>query len=322
MIISSKLLLDQMKLVIQARKLSYKTGEAYLGWVYRFLLFNNFENPKVYNESHIGDFLSFLEYEKKVSTSTRNQALNALSLFYRDVLRITINVLHTKQIERHIVVLSLREINSILAKLDYEQRLMVSLFYGSGLRLSECLYLRVGDLDFENWEIIVFENIRNEFHRTLLPKCLKEPLLRQITKVDIRLEENNIKEGFAGATVNYKDKCNHSINTLKYQYLFPSERLISESNKLWQHHRDVSYIQKAVKLAVDRSKISKNISCNSFRHSFAFHLLENGCELNTVQHLLGHKNINSTRIYSQLLKQNNKNINSPLDEKESFWNFI
>jgi integrase len=321
MIISSKLLLDQMRLVIQTRNLSYKTGEAYLGWVYRFLLFSNFENPEAYNELHVGDFLSFLEYEKKVSTSTRNQALNALSLFYKDVLGISINVIHTKQVERHIVVLSRPEIKSILEKLDNEQRLMVSLFYGSGLRLSECLFLRVGDLDFDNWEINVCENM-NDFHRTLLPKCLKKPLLRQITKVNIRLEENNTREGFAGATVNYKDNCNHLIKTLKYQYLFPSERLISASNQLWQHHRDVSYIQKAVKLAGNKSKISKNICCNSFRHSFAFHLLENGYGLNTVQKLLGQKSINSTRIYSHLLKQSIKSINSPLDEKESFENFI
>jgi site-specific recombinase XerD len=312
--LSSSEMLDHFRKVIQKRNLSYKTEEAYLGWVFRFHMFCNLENPHQYTDLHVNKFLTFLDNEKKMSASTINQALNALSLFFREVLGNHETVFHTRNINRNIIVVTKVELKSILFHLENEQKLMVSLLYGSGLRLSECFSLRVSDLNFNKMEIIVYENNREEYRVVPLPKCLKDSLQRQVIKVKFKFEDNITKEDFAGAQGVGKENFQFSGKEFDSQFLFPSDRLFCHSNKLWQHHKEETYLQKAVKNALIKCQINKRISCNSFRHSFAYHLLENGYSLVTIQKLLGQKHINSTRIYKQLLAQNIKVVKSPLDE--------
>ena len=272
----------------------------------------------------IADFLTHLATERKVSASTQNQALNALVFLYRKVLKIPLHDLDFRQarIGRRLpVVLSREETQMVISNMDGEFQLMASLLYGGGLRLKECVNLRVKDIDFNLYEIVVRAGKGDNDRRTILPALLVRRLCTQIEKARLRLEENILLPGFSGASMPeaLERKYPSAAKELAWQYLFPSRKpaIDPRSGRLKQHYRHESYLQKAVKSAVGKSGIRKNASCHSFRHSFATHLLEDGYDIRTVQELLGHKDVRSTMIYTHVLSRNKYNVQSPLDT----WNF-
>ena len=272
----------------------------------------------------IADFLTNLAVERKVSASTQNQALNALVFLYKKVLKIPLDDIDFKHAsigQRLPVVLSRDETQKIISNLQGEFHLMASILYGGGLRLSECLNLRVKDIDFSLNEIIVRGGKGDNDRRTILPGLIVPQLNRQIEKARLRLEENMLLTGFRGASMpeGLERKYPNAPKELAWQYIFPARKpaIDPRSGRLKQHYRHESFLQKAVKNAVSKSKIKKNASCHTFRHSFATHLLEDGYDIRTVQELLGHKDVRSTMIYTHVLSRNKYNVQSPLDT----WNF-
>lgn len=268
----------------------------------------------------IAGFLTYLAAERKVSASTQNQALNALVFLYKKVLDIPLRDFDFERArigKRLPVVLSREEANKVLSILHGEYRLMASLLYGSGLRLTECLNLRVKDIDFAMNEIVVRGGKGDNDRRTILPSGLIPHLRRQIEKARLRLEENILEDGFAGASMPeaLERKIPGASKELAWQYIFPSRKpaLDFRSGLLKQHYRHESYLQKAVKNAIRTSGIPKNASCHTFRHSFATHLLEDGYDIRTVQELLGHRDVRTTMIYTHVLNRNKFNVRSPLD---------
>ena len=259
----------------------------------------------------------------KVSSSTQNQALNALAFLYKKVLKIPLDDFEftpSRVGKRLPVVLGCDGIRKILSNLHGEFHLMASILYGSGLRLSECLNLRVSDIDFSLNEIIVRGGKGDNDRRTILPGVIVPQSTRQIEMVRLRLEENMLLKGFAGASMPeaLERKFPSAPKELGWQYIFPSRKPARDpwSRTLRQHYRHESYLQKAVKKSVRQSGITKNASCHTFRHSFATHLLENGYDIRTVQELLGHKDVRSTMLYTHVLNRNKYNVKSPLDSKE------
>jgi len=269
----------------------------------------------------VGEFLTYLAVKRKVSASTQNQALNALVFLYKKVLKnqlCDLNFNHSRVGERLPVVLSREEVQKVLSHLQGEFHLMASLLYGSGLRLVECLGLRINDLDFELDGIIVRGGKGDNDRRTLLPHLLLPQLKRQIEKAKIKFEENMLVAGFSGASVPeaLERKYPNASKELAWQYIFPSRCLATDprSGKLKQHRHHESFLQKAVKEAIRKAQITKNASCHTFRHSFATHLLEDGYDIRIIQELLGHKDVRTTMIYTHVFHRNKFNVLSPLDK--------
>ena len=316
--------LDHVREVIRTNHFSYSTEKTYISWIYRFIIFHDKRHPTELGGKEIAEFLSNLAVERKVSASTQNQALNALVFLFKKVLKIPLDNFDFKKArigKRLPVVLSRDETHKVLSYLQGEFHLMASILYGGGLRLSDCLNLRVKDIDFGLNEIIVRGGKGDNDRRTILPVSLKPQISRQIEKARIRLEENLLVKGFAGASMPeaLERKAPNAPKELAWQYIFPARKpaIDPRSGSLRQHYRHESFLQKAVKDAVRKSQITKNASCHTFRHSFATHLLEDGYDIRTVQELLGHKDVRSTMIYTHVLNRNKYNVQSPLDTRSS-----
>lgn len=312
--------LDQVRETIRTSQFSYSTEKTYISWIYRFIVFHSKRHPGEMGAKEIGEFLTHLAVERKVSASTQNQALNALAFLYKKVLKKPLELINFKNARRGNrlpVVLNQEETLKLISNLQGEYRLMASLLYGGGLRLRECLCLRVKDIDFNLNEIIVRRGKGDHDRRTILPGELIPNLKTQIEKVKIRLGENTLLEGFRGASIPdaLERKYPNAAREFSWQYIFPARKpaIDPRSGTLRQHCRHESFLQKEVKLAVGKSQITKSASCHTFRHSFATHLLENGYDIRTVQELLGHSDIRSTMKYTHVLNRNRFNVQSPLD---------
>jgi len=312
--------LNHVREVIRTNQLSYSTEKTYISWIYRFIVFHGKRHPDEMGGKEIADFLTNLAAERKVSASTQNQALNALVFLYKRVLKIPLenfDFMHAKIGKRLPVVLGRDEAFRLISSLEGEFHLMASLLYGGGLRLSECLNLRVKDIDFGLNEIIVRGGKGNNDRRTILPGVLVPQLNLQIEKTRLRLEENLMLKGFRGASIpeGLVRKYPNAPMELAWQYIFPSRKpaIDPRSGLLKQHYRHESYLQKAVKSAIRKAQINKSASCHTFRHSFATHLIEDGYDIRTVQELLGHTDVRSTMIYTHVLNRNKYNVQSPLD---------
>jgi len=313
-------IMNRVENVIRDKQYSNKTETAYTDWIYRFITFTDRAHPKNMGEKEIKNFIHFLAVDKGVSESTQNQALNAISFFYRDILQISlknselVSVNFRKKLP---LVLERDEVQKILDQLNGEKKLMVSLLYGSGLRLMECLNLRIRDIDFKLNKLIIRDVNEITERKTILPHILKSALKRQVEKAKIKFEENSTIKEFSGAPVpeNWKRKYPNAFKKCDWQFIFPSVKLRENphANSLVQHHKHESYLQKAIKNAVEKSEIGRNVSCNTLRHSFAAHLLEDGYDVRAVQELMGHKNVRTTMKYNQLLTRNRLNVHSPLD---------
>lgn len=272
--------------------------------------------------AEIEAFLTHLAKDENVSSSTQNQALNALLFLYRNVLQLDLPVplhaLRAKRSEHLPTVLSKDEVARVLSGMQGLHQLMVKLLYGCGLRLMECMRLRVKDIDFEQSQIIVREGKGEKDRATMLPASLVQPLKEQIAFVR-RLHEQDILQGFGSVELPFalSQKYPNVDKELGWQYIFPSDRLSTDprSGIVRRHHLDPSGLQRAVRTAVKLAKIDKPISPHTFRHCFATHLLEAGYDIRTVQELLGHKDVKTTMIYTHVLNRGPKAVRSSLDER-------
>jgi len=315
-----KKLLDQLHDAIRLKHYSYSTEKTYVHWARRYILYHNKRHPAEMGAAEIEDFLTHLAKEENVSSSTQNQALNALLFLYRNVLQIDLPVplhaLRAKRSEHLPTVLSKDEVMRVISGMQGLHQLMAKLLYGCGLCLMECMRLRVKDIDFEQFQIIVREGKGEKDRATMLPASLVQPLKNQIAFVRNQ-HERDLAQGFGSVELPFAlaRKYPNADKELGWQYLFPSERLSTDprSGVICRHHLDPSGLQRAVKAAVKLAGIDKPVSPHTFRHCFATHLLEAGYDIRTVQELLGHKDVKTTMIYTHVLNRGPKAVRSPLD---------
>lgn len=313
-------LLDRVRDAIRLKHYSIRTEQAYADWIKRFILFHKKRHPAQMSEKEVTEFLTHLAREGKVAASTQNQALSALLFLYKEVLRQEIGWLdgveRAKKPARLPVVLSREEARKLLGELSGTPRLMASLLYGSGLRLMECVRLRVKDIDFGYAQITVRDAKGGKDRVTMLPVELAAPLQRHLARVQAQHDED-LEDGYGTVFLPFAldRKFPNAEREWAWQYVFPSSRLAMDprTGKKQRHHMAEGILQSAVKLAVRKSGLTKPASCHSLRHSFATHLLERGSDIRTVQELLGHKDVSTTMIYTHVLNRPGLGVRSPLD---------
>lgn len=312
--------LESVRDLIRVKHLSYRTEEAYLGWIRRFILFHDKRHPKEMGADEVQAFLTHLAVEGNVAAATQNQAFAALLFLYREVLQKTLgnieNVVRAKSPKRLPSVLTKDEVTRILAFLRGEEWLVANLLYGAGLRLREALRLRVKDVDFGFKQITVRDGKGGKDRLTVLPEKLVEPLRKQLTESKA-IHERDLKIGLGRAEMPFAlaKKYPNAETEWKWQYVFPSKSLRRNprTGKTGRHHLSESVLQKAFKQALSETKIEKFASPHTLRHSFATHLLQNGNDIRAIQELLGHKEVKTTMIYTHLLRQNRLGVKSPID---------
>jgi integron integrase len=313
-------LLDQVREVIRTRHYSFRTEHAYVNWIKQYIFFNSKRHPAELGGAEVSAFLSHLTVNRKVAASTQNQALAAILFLYRHVLKQELpwleDVQRAKRSSRIPLVFTRDEVRALLLQLSHTTWLMASLLYGSGLRLIECLTLRVKDLDFQYRQIVVREAKAAKDRKTMLPLSLIEPLQQHLLKVKA-LHERDLRMGFGEVYLPYAlaRKFPNAGKAWIWQYVFPSGKLSRDpvSGKFRRHHVAESVLQRAIKDAVRTAGINKPGSCHTLRHSFATHLLEDGYDIRTVQELLGHKDLNTTMIYTHVLNRGGRGVKSPID---------
>lgn len=301
------------------RHLSLRTEQAYVNWIKRFILFHHKRHPREMGETEIREFISHLAVDGDVSASTQTVALSALLFLYRDVLKQQLpyvsNIERARKPKRLPVVFTRDEVNRLLANLTGVHWLVAGLLYGSGLRLMECLRLRVKDVDFTYGQVIVRDGKGEKDRVTMLPAKLKQPLMRHLQKIKILHDEDAAGYGEVFLPYALARKYPNAPRQWGWQYVFPAATRSTDprTEKERRHHISDSAVQKAVKGAVRRAGIVKNASCHTFRHSFATHLLEAGYDIRTVQELLGHKDVRTTMIYTHVLNRGGRGVQSPMD---------
>ena len=315
-----KKLLDLVSETLRLKHYSHRTEKSYLQWIKRFILFHNKQHPENLGAKEIRDFLSFLVKSKNVSASTQKQALNAISFLYKKVLRIEIgdigSIARSKRYKKLPVVFSHSEALSVINKLSGQIKLIAALLYGSGLRLSECLNLRIKDIDFSNYQIVVRNAKGNKDRITLLPDSIVPELKLQVNKCLLLHKEDLLaKGGFVKLPNALALKYPNANRSEGWQFLFPSQNTYYDKDlkQKFRHHIHESVIQKAIKIAINDSKIFKHAGCHTLRHSFATNLLQNGYDIRTIQELLGHKSVKTTMIYTHVIKKGGFGVKSPLD---------
>ncbi len=313
-------LLDQVRDRIRYKHYSIRTEKTYITWIKRFIFFHDKRHPKGMGKNEIEQFLTHLAVNRQVSSSTQNQALSALMFLYKEVLGVELdwleNVERAKKSERLPVVFTKNEVRAVLARLDGQYGLMAGLLYGSGLRLMECLRLRVKDVDFEYRQITVRSGKGNKDRTTILPEGLVTSLKEQIERVKV-VHQQDLEEGFGEVYLPnaLERKYPNANKVLAWQYIFFSEKRSQDprSEIFRRHHMDPKSLQRQVKKAVIATGVNKQASCHTFRHSFATHLLENGYDIRTVQELMGHKDVRTTQIYTHVMNKGANAVMSPFD---------
>jgi integron integrase len=314
-------LLDQVRQACRLRHYSIRTEQAYVDWIRRFILFHAKRHPLEMGAAQINQFLTHLAVEGHVSASTQNQAFSALLFLYQKVLetdpgRIE-GVIRARRPRRLPVVLTRPEVRLVLDQLSGTYRLIAQLLYGSGLRLLECLRLRVKDVDFDQGEITVRHGKGGKDRRTMLPASLKAELTAHLDRVR-RLHQQDLARGFGAVLLPdaLDRKLPAAATDWRWQFVFPSARLSIDprSGEKRRHHAHEGSVGREVTSAVVRAGLSKRATSHSFRHSFATHLLEAGYDIRTVQELLGHEDVSTTMIYTHVLNKGGKGVKSPLDD--------
>jgi integron integrase len=311
---------NQVREAIRIRHYSVRTEEAYVGWIKRFILFHGKRHPLEMGEDEITRFLSALAVHEQVSASTQNQALCALLFLYRHVLdrdvRWLQDVIRAKRPQRLPVVLTRPEVKALLGALEGVHWIMASLLYGAGLRLLECLRLRVKDTDFSSHQILVREGKGNKDRRTILPAAVKERLAAHLEHVRQR-HQHDLAQGFGRVYVPdaLQRKYPHANSEWGWQWVFPASQISidPQSGEHRRHHLHESVLQRAVKEAARTIRLTKTANCHTLRHSFATHLLEDGYDIRTIQELLGHRDVKTTMIYTHVLNRGGRGVNSPMD---------
>ena len=313
-------LLDEVRRHLRVKRYSLRTEAAYVGWIWRFILANGRRHPRELGGPEVEAFLSQLAVRRNVAASTQNQALSALLFLYRVVLGFDLpwmeNVVRARR-SRHVpTVLSREEVQRLLAHMEGRPWLLASLLYGTGMRLMECLRLRVKDVDFARNEITVRNGKGGRDRRTMLPRSLVEPLQREVERARV-LHTVDIAAGFGATWLPnaLARKYPNAARDFGWQYLFPASRrsIDPHGGDERRQHVDDATLARALKGARQRSGIVKPLSAHTLRHSFATHLLETGYDIRTVQELLGHKDVATTQIYTHVLNRGAGGVLSPLD---------
>jgi integron integrase len=313
-------LLVRVSEAIQTRHYSRRTERIYSGWIRRFVVFHGKRHPSELGADEISAFLTHLAVEGKVCASTQNQALSALLFLYRDVLGREVpwmtDVVRAKASRRLPVVLTREEVAVVLRHLYGTPRLMAMLLYGSGLRLLECCRLRVKDVDFGRGEILVRAGKGGRDRVTMLPSVAMAPLTQHLTRARKQFEEDLAKDQAWVAMPGGLDrKYPNAAREWAWHWVFPATRVYVDpkTGQRRRHHLHESVLQRATREAIRLSGIPKHASCHTFRHSFATHLLEDGYDIRTVQELLGHRDVNTTMIYTHVLNRGGRGVRSPAD---------
>jgi integron integrase len=313
-------LLDRVRNAIRLKHYSLRTEQAYVEWIERFIRFHGLRHPVEMNTPEIEAFLTWLAVQQNVAPSTQNQALSALLFLYRQVLQVelvgSIDAIRAQKEKRIPTVLTKTEVQQVIERLNGVHQLMAQLLYGSGLRLLECLRLRVKDLEFTRHQILVRDTKGNEDRVTMLPQRVT-PLLQEQLQTVRKLHQTDLASGYGAVYLPYAldRKYPNAAKEWIWQYVFPADKLSVDprSQAVRRHHADESTLQRAVRRAGLAAKINKHVTPHTFRHSFATHLLEAGYDIRTVQELLGHKDIATTQIYTHVLNQGPFAVRSPLD---------
>ena len=320
MALQSPKLLDRVRERIRYKHYSLRTEESYVQWIRRFVIFHGKRHPSEMGAPEVEAFLTSLAVEGNVAASTQNQARSALLFLYKEVLGSELpwlnNVEQAKKPRRLPVVLTEEEVRSVLGSLEGVVWLAAALLYGAGLRLMECMRLRVQDIDFKRREILVRDGKGFKDRVTMLPAKVASSLQQHLEKVKA-LHAADLAEGFGEVYLPYalERKYLDAAKSWGWQYVFPAGKrsVDPRSGKTRRHHLDEQMIQRAVKQAVRNTGIVKAATPHTLRHSFATHLLQNGQDIRTVQELLGHEDVQTTMIYTHVLNRGGRGVTSPLD---------
>jgi len=313
-------LLDRVREANRLRHGSRSTEKSYVGWIRRFILFHGKRHPAEMGAPEVTQFLSALAVEGQVAASTQNQALSALLFLYRHVLHQDLpwldDIVRARRPKHLPVVLTRDEVRAVISKLDGTPRLMATLPYGAGLRLLECVRLRVQDLDFAMNQIIVRDGKGAKDRVTVLPAVAKEPLTQHLLKVKRQHEADLIwGAGWVELPWALARKYPNAGREWPWQWIFPATRfyLHRATGQRRRHHLHETVLQRAVLEAARRARLGKRATPHTFRHSFATHLLEDGRDIRTVQELLGHNDVSTTMIYTHVLNRGPSGVTSPAD---------
>jgi len=314
------MLFDEVRRWLRVRHYSLRTERCYIDWIKRFVRANGQRHPREMGGLEVERFLSQLAVEGRVAASTQNQALSALLFLYRHVLEMELpwmeNVVRAKRQARIPTVLSRDEVRRLLANMDGRPWVMASLLYGTGMRLMECLRLRIKDVDFAHSEITVRDGKGGKDRRTVLPASLASPMQREIDRA-LALHGEDLGAGLGEAALPHalSRKYVGAAREAGWQFVFPSARrsLDPLDGVERRHHLDDGILARAIKAGCRRAAILKPVSAHTLRHSFATHLLESGYDLRTIQELLGHSDISTTQIYTHVLNRGGRAVVSPLD---------
>lgn len=313
-------LMDQVKEVLRYYHYAYRTEQTYCHWIKRYLKFYGLKkHPREMGAREVERWLSHLATNGKVAASTQRQALNAVVFLYRDVLDIKLGEISPVRgrRQRHPpTVLTQTEVQQVFAHVEGTHRLMVQLLYGCGLRLMECIRLRIQDVDFGKGRVFVRGGKGGKDRTMVLPESIRQPLADHIDRVKA-LHADDLREGFGEVSIpealarKYPNACRET----GWQYVFPAKRrsVDPRSGKTMRHHVLESGLQKAMKTAVQKAGITKRAGCHTLRHSYATHLLENGVNIRVVQELMGHANVKTTEIYTHVMEKDINTVQSPLD---------
>lgn len=314
-------LMDQVREVLRYHQYAYRTEQSYCQWILRYLhFFGGQTHPRLLNSKNVEQFLTHLVVNRNASASTQRQALNGLVFLYVKVLDMPfegkVAPIRSKKHKRLPVVLTTEEVKVLFLCMDGMNLLMAKILYGAGLRLMECLRLRVQDVDFGTGKIFVRAGKGGKDRVTFLPRMVREQLFEQIRRVE-GVHLRDLQRGYGeavlpkGLSLKYPNAAKEFI----WQFVFPSKKISvdPQSGMKARHHVQESGLQKAVRRAAKQSEIAKHVTCHTLRHSFATHLLENGNNIRVVQKLMGHADVKTTEIYTHVMQSDMDASQSPLD---------
>jgi len=313
-------LYDRIVEVLRVRHYSRRTEDAYVHWIRRYIEFHGRRHPRKLDESDVNRFLTSLAVKEHVAASTQNQALSAILFLYEHVLEQPLDrikgVVRARRPKRLPVVLTVDEVSRVMAHLSGDKWLIAMLLYGGGLRLLEALRLRVKDLDFERGEITVREGKGDKDRVTMLPQAVSPPLQEHLRAVQ-RIHEQDVAGGYGRVELPHAlaRKYPSANREWAWQFVFPQERRWrnNKTGEQGRHHVHESLVQKAVRHAARKARLTKRVTSHTFRHSFATHLLADGYDIRTVQELLGHSDVKTTMIYTHVLNRGGRGVRSPAD---------
>jgi len=316
-----KRLLDQYRDALRIKHYSPRTEGTYVQWVRNYILFHNKRHPKEMGIPEIGQYLTHLATNQQVAASTQNQAFSAILFLYRHILNIQLDELQLAELRPQRaktvpIVLSKDEVKRLIANLSGTNKLIAQVMYGGGLRVMECMRLRVKDIDFENHQVIVRDGKGENDRFTILPDSLISPLQLHLRYVK-SLHEKDLADGHGSVHLPnaLERKYKNADKDWIWQYLFPAAEISTDKRTgiIRRHHIHETIIQRSIKEAARRAGINKHVTPHTLRHSFATHLLQNGYDIRTIQELLGHKDVKTTMIYTHVLQRGGLAVKSPLD---------